>query len=89
MQGRLPHPSELDVLRYKTFSWAHNDSLKEAINRLPEYSKIPEILDCALMVLKLTLLDDVAAPTPEERALLRQESAAKIVTGRSESKRHG
>jgi hypothetical protein len=87
--SELQHPSELDMLRYKTFSWAHNDSLKEAINRLPEYSKIPEILDCALMVLKLTLLDDVAAPTPEERALLRQESAAKIVTGRSESKRHG
>jgi hypothetical protein len=75
--SELEHPSKLHVLHYKTFSWADDDSLREVVSGLPKYSKIPEILDCPMMELKLTLLDDVAAPTPEERALLRQESAAK------------
>lgn len=45
-------------------------SLREAIDRLPEYTTIPGLLECPLMEVKLTLLDDVAAPTPEERAAI-------------------
>lgn len=45
-------------------------SLREAIDRLPKYTRIPGLLECPLMQVKLTLLDDVAAPTPDERAAI-------------------
>jgi len=69
--------SKDDMFRYKTFSWAPDDSLRDAISLLPKYSGIPEILDCPLMELRLTLLDDVAATTQHERALLRQVRSPK------------
>ena len=72
--SKFEHPSELSALRYRTFSWAPNESLREIIGDLPKHTEIPEILQCVLMELKLTLLDDVAAPTPQERAELHQGS---------------
>ena len=72
--SKLDHPSELSALRYRTFSWAPNRSLREIIDDLPKHTEIPEVLECVLMELRLTLLDDIAAPTPQERAELHQGS---------------
>lgn len=71
-------PSKLDAFRYKTFSWPPDDSLRETIGRLPEYTEIPEVLDCVLMEFKMTLLDDVAAPTPQELVELRRERCSSL-----------
>lgn len=59
---------------YKTFSWDSGDQLRDVIELLPKYTGIHEILDSPTTELKLTLLDNIAAPTPEEWASLRQES---------------
>ena len=72
--SRLDHPSELSALRHRTFSRAPNRSLREIIGDLLKHTKIPEVLACVLMELKLTFLDDIAAPTPQERAELHQGS---------------
>jgi hypothetical protein len=72
--SQFEHPSKSDVFRYRTFSWPPDDSLRDVIGRLPEYTEISEVLDCVLMELKLTLLDDVAAPTQQELAELRRRS---------------
>ena len=72
LPSELEHPSELSMLRYKTLTWDDDDSLRDVISRLPKYSKIPNVLDCPIMELKLALLDNVAAPTEKERTLLRQ-----------------
>jgi hypothetical protein len=70
--SRFEHPGKNDAFRYRTFSYAPNLSLREVIDLLPEYTKIPKILDCVLFELKMTLLDDIAVPTPQERAELRR-----------------
>jgi hypothetical protein len=54
----------------KSYLMARDISLREAIGRLPEYTSTPTLLDCPVMQAKLILLDDVAAPTPEERATI-------------------
>ena len=72
--SKLDHPNELSALRYRTFSWAPNESLRDMIGDLLEHTGIPEVLNCVLMELKLTLLDDIAAPTPQERAEVHQGS---------------
>lgn len=72
---RFPSPyfGKKGAPQYKTFSWNSSDQLRDVIGLLPKYTGIHEILDCPMMELKLTLLDDVAAPTPEEWAVLRKE----------------
>lgn len=77
LPSKLEHPSKLSALRYRTFSWAPNKSLREIIGDLSKHTKIPEVLACVLMELKLTFLDDIAAPTPQERAELRRGSSLK------------
>jgi hypothetical protein len=73
--SQFEHHIENGIFRYRTFSWARDLSLREIVGLLPEYTNIPEVLDCVLMELKMTLLDDIAAPTPQERAeLLRRGS---------------
>lgn len=73
--SQFEHHIKHDIFRYRTFSWARDLSLREIVGLLPEYTNIPEVLDCVLMELKMTLLDDIAAPTPQERAeLLRRGS---------------
>jgi hypothetical protein len=72
--SQFEHHIKNDSFRYKTFSWAPDRSLREVIGDLPRYTEIPQILDCVLMELKLTLLNDVAAPSLQERAELRRRS---------------
>jgi len=66
--SQFEHPDKNDAFRYKTFPWAPGLSLREVIDLLPKYTKILEVLNCVLMELKMTLLDDVAALLPQERA---------------------
>jgi len=66
--SKFEHHSKNGIFRYRTFSWAPDLSLREVIDSLPKYTKIPEVLDCVLFELKMTLLEDIAAPTPQERA---------------------
>jgi hypothetical protein len=73
--SQFEHHIENDIFRYRTFSWARNLSLREVVGLLPEYTKIPEVLDCVLMELKMTLLDDIAAPTPQECAELMRRGS--------------
>ena len=75
--SKLEHPSELSALRYRTFAWAPNKSLREIIGDLPKHTKIPEVLGCVMMELKLTLLDDIAAPTLQQHAELHRGSNSK------------
>jgi hypothetical protein len=42
--SRFEHPGKNDAFRYRTFSYAPNLSLREVIDLLPEYTKIPKIL---------------------------------------------
>jgi hypothetical protein len=63
-----------DIFRYRQFSWAPNFSLREVIGDFSKFTEILEVLDCVLMELKMTLLDDVAVPTPQERADLCRRS---------------
>ena len=71
--SKFEHHIADDIFRYRTFSGARDLSLREVVGLLPDYTKIPEVLDCVLMELEMTLLDDIAAPTLQERAeLLRR-----------------
>lgn len=55
---------------YKGFSWPLFASLREAIDLLPKYTGIKEFLDCPLMEVEVLLTDDIATPTPGERAAI-------------------